>query len=294
MLDYIEIWGIWTPQTHCFAPQTIPEPFLLSCTAHHLERGHNNRRILKLNCEGSPAVYQLRTEKKIFETLTRITVGERNVNKLNKTILLVGETGAGKSTLVNALFNHMVGVKSEDEVWFEIVEEEKGKRKTESQTPDVIVYKFFGFGDETLPYSLTIIDAPGFGDTRGAEHDVIISQRLLDLFRSADGVHEVNAVGLVMKASDNRLSDRQIYVLGSVMSLFGKNMEENIVALLTHSNGMPDPDAVQAIEDFKIKCARNEKNQPVHFLFDNCLNTQRTDETELQFAVEHKDWTLEQ
>ncbi|XP_051800865.1 uncharacterized protein LOC127532971 [Acanthochromis polyacanthus] len=234
----------------------------------------------KLICEGSPKVYQLRTDKKTIDTLTRINVGERNVNKLNKTILLVGETGAGKSTLVNALFNHMVGVKSEDEVWFEIVEEEKGKRKTESQTPDVIVYKFFGFGDETLPYSLTIIDAPGFGDTRGAEHDVIISQRLLDLFRSADGVHEVNAVGLVMKASDNRLSDRQIYVLGSVMSLFGKNMEENIVALLTHSNGMPNPNAVQAIEDFKIKCARNEKNQPVHFLFDNCLNTQRTDETE--------------
>ncbi|KAL3976476.1 hydroxymethylbilane synthase [Sarotherodon galilaeus] len=105
-------------------------------------------------------------------------------DKTSKTILLDGETGAG-SPLINTLLNYMMGVKWEDEVY---------------QTSGVILYEIFGFEDETVPYSLTIINTPGYGDTRGTEHDDIISQRLLDLL---DGVHEVSAVGLVMKATGN-------------------------------------------------------------------------------------------
>uniref|UniRef100_A0A3Q3LV82 Uncharacterized LOC113124208 n=2 Tax=Mastacembelus armatus TaxID=205130 RepID=A0A3Q3LV82_9TELE len=226
---------------------------------------------------GSPAVYQLRPQEQKFGTLTRKTVGERNFNKVNKTILLVGETGAGKSTLINSLFNYTIGVKFDHNIWFEIVEKEN-RRQTESQTSDVIVYEIFGFEGETLPYSLTIIDTPGYGDTRGIEHDVTISQRLLDLFCSEEGVHELNAVGLVMKATDNRLSDRLSYVFNSVTSLFGKDQENKIVALITHCDGRKPQNPLQALEDAKIKCVRNEKNQPVHFVFNNCQNEERTEE----------------
>uniref|UniRef100_A0A3Q2X9A4 AIG1-type G domain-containing protein n=2 Tax=Haplochromis burtoni TaxID=8153 RepID=A0A3Q2X9A4_HAPBU len=216
-----------------------------------------------------------------------MTVGEKNPNKPNKTILLVGETEAGKSTLINSLFNYRMGVKWEDEVWFQIVEEEK-KSQAESQTLDVIVYEIFGFEDKTLPYSLTIINTPGYGDTRGIKHD-IISQQLLDLFGSENGVHEVHALGLVMKMSDYRLSDRAINVFDSVMSLFGENMEKNVVALITHSDGRRPKNAFQALEAANIKCAKNEKNQPVHFLFNSCQHEERTEENEisLEFA-----WTV--
>ncbi|XP_044189066.1 uncharacterized protein LOC122968131 isoform X2 [Thunnus albacares] len=229
---------------------------------------------------GSPDVYQLRPKEEKFGNLTRKTVGEKNLIKKNKTILLVGETRAGKTTLINALVNYTMGVKFEDNIWFEIVEREK-RSQSESQTSDVIVYQIFGFEDKTLPFSLTIIDTPGYRDTRGNEHDVIISQRLFDLFRSEDGVHEISAVGLVMKATENRLSDRQKYIFDSVTSLFGKDLEENVVALITHSNGITPEDALEALEAANIKCAKNEKNQPVHFLFDNIQTTQRTEETEL-------------
>ncbi|KAM4527911.1 uncharacterized protein PAE49_024550 [Odontesthes bonariensis] len=223
---------------------------------------------------GPPSVHQLRTKKEMFGTLTRITVGEKDVKKPNKTVLLVGETGAGKSTLIDALVNYTLGVEWEDEVWFQIVKEEK-RRQLESQTSDVIVYQIFGFEGKTLPYSLTIIDTPGYGSTRGPEEDAVVGQRLFDLFRSEDGVHEVHAVGLVLKATENRLSDRLMYIFDSVMSLFGKDLQKNIVALITHSDGRTPGNALQALEAAKIKSSRNEKNQPVHFLFNNIQKTQR-------------------
>ncbi|XP_044029631.1 septin-1-like [Siniperca chuatsi] len=228
---------------------------------------------------GSPARYQLTPKKENIGTLTRMTLGEKHVNKINKTILLVGETGSGKSALVNALVNYAMGVKWEDDVWFQIVEDEK-RSQSESQTSDVIVYQIFGFEDETLPYSLTIIDTPGYGDTRETEQDVRVSHRLLDWFRSEDGVHEINAVGLVLKATENRLSDRQRYIFDSMVSLFGKDMEKNIVALITHSDGLTPENTLKALEDANIKFAKDEDNQPVHFMFNNHQTTQKTKKNE--------------
>ncbi|MEQ2231348.1 hypothetical protein ILYODFUR_038575 [Ilyodon furcidens] len=59
------------------------------------------------------------------------------------------------------------------------------------------------------------------------------------------------------------------------MSLFGKNLERNIVALITHSDGRTPENVLRALEDAKIKCSRDEMNQPTHFIFNNQQNTQR-------------------
>ncbi|XP_029942003.1 uncharacterized protein LOC115383930 [Salarias fasciatus] len=232
---------------------------------------------------GRPNVYQLEPTKKESGALTRLTFGERNLNRPNKTILLVGERGTGKSTLIDVLFNHSMGVTWEDEVWFQLVEESSDQ--SESATSDVIVYQIFGYEGTAPANSLTIIDTPGFGDIEGIEHDAIISERLLDMIRVEDGVCSLDAVGLVVKSSVNRLSDRLSYTFNSVMSLFAKDMERNIVVLVTHSDGITPQNTLQALDAAKIKCARNEKNQPTHFLFNNQQKIERTEEDEK--SLEH-------
>ncbi|XP_034534338.1 septin-1-like [Notolabrus celidotus] len=238
---------------------------------------------------GSPDVYELLPKKEDIGTLKKLTLGKRDPKKTNRTILLVGETGTGKSTLINALVNYAMGVEWEDNIMFQIIEEEKNtaqggpqkESQSVSQTSDVIVYEIFGFEGKTLPYSLTIIDTPGYGDTRGAEQDDKISQRMLDVFRSKDGVHEMNVICLVLKSTENRLSDRLMYIFDSVVSLFGKDMENNIISLITHSDMMTPTNVLQALEAAHIKCAKDEDNEPVHFLFNNHQSKQRTKENKL-------------
>ncbi|XP_010902042.4 uncharacterized protein LOC105030081 [Esox lucius] len=220
---------------------------------------------------GPPARYQLETKKMSLDNndkLRRCTFLEKDPFMMNKTILLVGETSTGKSTLINAMVNYVLGVKMEDKVWFEITEEET-TGQTESKTTRVTVYEIFGYEGRRVPYSLTIIDTPGFGDTRGIEKDNMIAEKLFQLFRSDKGIHQIDAVGLVIKAAMNRLSDRQQYIFDAVLSLFGKDMEKNIVAFITHSDGMAPKNALEAITAAKVPCAKNEKNHPVHFVFNN-------------------------
>ncbi|XP_045073632.1 uncharacterized protein LOC123486382 isoform X1 [Coregonus clupeaformis] len=225
--------------------------------------------------QGPPERYELVTKKQSLDQddkLRRWTFGERDPTKVNRTILMVGETGTGKSTLINAMVNYVLGVNQEEKVWFEIVEEEKEEEKrsqTETQTTGVTVYDIFGFEDGRVPYSLTIIDTPGYGGTRGIQVDQLISEKLLELFRSECGVHLIDAVCLVMKASANILTFEQKYIFDAVLSLFGKDVKKTIVALITHSDGLEPTNALQALKYSQVPCAKDDSDQYLYFLFNN-------------------------
>ncbi|RXN08641.1 hypothetical protein ROHU_031698 [Labeo rohita] len=163
------------------------------------------------------------------------------------------------------MVNYLLGVKFEDEIWYEITEE-AARDQSESQTSEITMYEVFPVKS---PMSLTIIDTPGYGDTRGLEKDLDVAENLATLFQSKDGVHEVDAVCFVIKASTNRLSDRQHYIISSVLSLFGKDIVNNIVFLITHSDGLPPKNVLGGINKAEIPCRRDTSGQPVYFLFNN-------------------------
>ncbi|XP_077083574.1 uncharacterized protein LOC143736765 [Siphateles boraxobius] len=218
--------------------------------------------------QGPPKRYRLHTDRKVLDDNGKVrkwTYGKKDTSKQNKIVLLVGETGAGKTTLINNMVNFLLEVKFEEELWYEITEEE-ARDQAESQTSEITMYELFPIKS---PISLTIIDTPGYGDTRGLEKDLEVAANLSTLFQSSDGVCEVEAVCFVTQASKNRLSDRQHYIISSILSLFGKDIVNNIVFLITHSDGLPPKNVLGAINKARIPCKRDHNNQPVHFLFNN-------------------------
>ena len=94
-----------------------------------------------------------------------------------KVLMVVGATGSGKSTLINGLTNYVYGVKWGDSFRYKVIVDEGGRSQTQSQTTWITAYTFHKTEHSILPYTLTVIDTPGFGDTSGIERDKEIADQ---------------------------------------------------------------------------------------------------------------------
>ncbi|KAK7116876.1 hypothetical protein R3I94_023292 [Phoxinus phoxinus] len=213
------------------------------------------------------------------DLLRRERIGQKNEDKPHKVILMVGETGTGKTTLINSMINYIMGVKWEDKIWLEAIE--ISEHQTESQTKAVTVYEVYA---PNSPFALTVIDTPGFGDTEGFNKDQRVAEALQQLFRSEDGIHEIHAVCLVLNASDVRLHERKRYILDEILSLFGKDIEKHILLLFTHQE---KPTLPKRITNFiKESLSKYTKNgEYICFKFDNCQSECSEEEDRESYKV---------
>lgn len=166
----------------------------------------------------------------------------------SKTLIVLGQTGSGKTTLLNSLLNYILGVKLEDPFRFVLINENTGKSQAESQTSEVTLYQIKG--TNTSP-PLNIVDTPGFGDTRGLQQD----QKIIDMIRhfftkQIDPIEVLHVVCFVAQSSLPRLTLNQKYIFARIMEIFGEDVAENFVAMLTFCDG-GDPNILEALQDKK-------------------------------------------
>ncbi|XP_041658390.1 uncharacterized protein LOC121519652 [Cheilinus undulatus] len=223
----------------------------------------------KKKLSASPSVYKLSLEKEDIdiEGCRKFNFGKETMRQ-NRTLMLMGATGSGKSTLINAMINYIVGVNWKDDFRFKLIDEDESRSQAESQTSKVTVYKINHQEGFKIPFSLTVVDTPGFGDTRGIGRDREITEQIQRLFTSDNGVNEIDAVCFVTQASLARLTATQRYVFDSVLSIFGKDVAENIEMLVTFADGKQPP-VLEAINVSGVPCPKNDIGLPVHFKFNN-------------------------
>ena len=113
-----------------------------------------------------------------------------------------GATGAGKTTLINAMANYIMGVDWEDEYRFKLISEETAHDQTKSHTSCITAYTF-EYSGSPLPYTLTVIDTPGFGTTAGLARDRQIVVQIKEFFtiRGDEGIDQLHGIGFCHSGS---------------------------------------------------------------------------------------------
>jgi len=203
----------------------------------------------------------------ISKGLNLVGLGSSNAKKtsrIEKTVMLLGLTGSGKTTFIDSLINYMFDVRYEDAHRLRMVqmtkdEMAKSNQQAQSQTDHIVIYKIRCVPGMRTNFDLILVDTPGFGDTRGVNYDKELMQNIEDLFKS-NKLETLDAIGFVAKAADARLTAQQNYIFESILHIFGKDVQNNLISILTNYDGQ----TVNILDSFKEANIHFEENFPVN------------------------------
>ncbi|KAM3823554.1 uncharacterized protein M6D78_018779 [Vipera latastei] len=221
--------------------------------------------------ERQPFVFALPLEKIPSDPSTSSLLyhlGEENLEVPNKVILVMGATQSGKTTLINGMINYILGVHWEDNFRFKLTHETTQRSEAGSRTSEVTAYVVNHRKGFRIPYSLTIIDTPGFGGTRDAEQDKLVEEHLLEFFSTPGGIDHVDAICLVAQAFLAPSAHAQKCVFYSILSMLGKDVKDNVQLLITFSDGGTPP-VMETLKMADLPWARDDSGTPLHFRFNH-------------------------
>ena len=243
---------------------------------------------------GPPLVYKLSAEIKLWREKGKIikkSIGSPNDlegRTTEKVLMVVGATGAGKTTLINGMVNYILGIKWEDKFRYKLVAEDSKVSQAHSQTKEITAYTFHPMKGSAVPYKFTIIDTPGFGDTEGLKRDKEIINQIKEFFSipPPNGIDHIDGIGFVTQASLARLTPTQEYIFTSILSIFGKDMAENIFILITFADGQTPP-VMEAIKKAKIPAQKFHKFNNSAIFADNTETAQKNEDEDEDDEDDH-------
>lgn len=161
------------------------------------------------------------------------------------TLLLIGEVGSGKTTLVDAFVNYLAGINYEDPWRYKLIDENYiyNLKPGESYRFDITSYmKYVNYqrddGDEI---NIKIIDTPGLGDLRNTE-DSRIFERYWKVIK------ELDYILITVNSHNTRwtMGTQQIY--NRIQEIFGKEAKDRFFLVCTFSDCLK-PLAIDALKD---------------------------------------------
>ena len=166
-----------------------------------------------------------------------------------KTFMVMGASGAGKTSWIQALVNCVRGVNYEDPFRYKIKVEHNETQLGSAFSQTIAVCEYWinvsGQGhskdvkdvkDGRSEEWIRLVDTPGFVDTRATlEREKVIHQQIMGYIRKLDALH---GILLVMRSGDNKLSITQRYLINAIMTMFAKgpDTEDHFYVMVTHAD----------------------------------------------------------
>ncbi|CAD6199115.1 unnamed protein product [Caenorhabditis auriculariae] len=177
-------------------------------------------------------------------------------------ILILGETGIGKSTFINGLVNYLHYDTLEDaendqlhvliESWITHYNEDGSSRKIairptgipqygqsnehtmvgQSSTQDPMDY-IFEYNCGKVKRVVRIIDTPGIGDTRGIEQDSLNYEKILQFLC---GIDKIDAIMILMKPNCARLTLMFQFCVDELLVHLHKHAAKNVFFCFTNAS----------------------------------------------------------
>ncbi|KAF8326954.1 hypothetical protein F5887DRAFT_968193 [Amanita rubescens] len=155
-----------------------------------------------------------------------------NKNKTKEyTILLVGETGTGKTTLLSLFANVLAGRSPSEFKPGHIQGNEAGGEENQSQTESAKIYEL----ESQNGIKVRILDTPGLVDTRGIAQDELHKADIAKVIQ--ESVTSVNAVIILTNGTVKRLTVTTDYALSTLSSMFPRTLAYNIGIMFTCAVG---------------------------------------------------------
>ena len=197
--------------------------------------------------------------------------------KNSENILIIGETGVGKSTWIHSLLNHLEKVDIDENFRYVLFDEKKmqieyeikygKKNKGCSVTDKPEVYNIPP--TEAYPWPLRIIDTCGFGDTRGIEFDNKFIKDMKNLFDNSE-IYDLKAICLIFKATDTKMHSRADYIINKLLSFFSDDFLKNFIIIFTFADSLTNIPAINVLKGNLsfVQIFEDIENYP-KFIFNN-------------------------
>ena len=206
----------------------------VECQSKASLQNKNQEMLIQLLGE-SKDVDKQNTYTKIIKLLTFTTLKLSDAKPENenvKQIILLGETGSGKSSIINSIVNVMFGMEQKREFRFKVIENEIQTGK--SSTNSIQGYKI---ESQYSSYSYIFWDTPGFFHTDGFECDTQLGQDFSTLLSEIKSVEAIVIVekssDILKKGSSEKLQQRKTYLFNQMLSNFGEDAIPHTYLFLT-------------------------------------------------------------